>query len=97
MKTITIKFDGDYEIVVGASKNQFLEQCSISMAPVTCVDARAGSIIVDVQGKQRDLKSAVSDVASNGLKLDGFPSLEVKGLVDLHTCMYMYIDLCICI
>ena len=85
VKTITIKFDGNYETVVGKSKDRFLTQCSISMAPVTCVDARPGSILVDVQGKQKDLTPAVSHVASKGLALDGFPSLELKGLVDLHT------------
>ena len=87
VKTVTVSFEGDYAKVVGANKKKFLEQCSAFMskfsAKLTCTDVRSGSILVDLQGSQADLRSAVSGVATKGLQLEGFPPLEVKGLLDL--------------
>ena len=87
VKTVTVSFEGDYTKVIGANKKKFLEQCSAFIskfsAKVTCADVRSGSILIDLQGRQADLQSAVSGVATKGLQLEGFPPLEVKGPLEL--------------
>ena len=94
VKTITVSFEGDYNKIIGANKKTFLEQCSTFIseftAKVICADVRPGSILVDLKGSQTNLQSAVSGVASKGLKLEGFPPLQVTGSLDSKILSYPF-------
>merc|ERR1719291_650243 len=69
-----MKFDGDYEKVVGNKKEKFLQECT-KQAPegVICSDVRKGSIIVDYEGPADDVEKDISAVQTAGaLKLASF-------------------------
>ena len=83
--TISLTFDGNFAEVVGADKSKFLGECtvrlSLSGSTLECVDARPGSVIVDVQGSKDALDAAEAEVEANGLDLPSFTSL-VAGVID---------------
>merc|ERR1712066_607996 len=62
-----IKFNGDYDKVVGAKKEKFLQECT-AKAPedVICSDVRKGSIIIDYQGPADKVEEDVAAVQAAG-------------------------------
>jgi len=78
IKTRDIALDGDYDIVIGSNKDSFLQECSESLSPVSCVDVAKGSIIVTIQGSESEVNEAISDVEQNGLSLQSFGTLQAQ-------------------
>jgi len=78
IETRDVIFDGDYDIVVGSNKDSFLQECSESLSPVSCIDVSKGSIIVTIQGSESDVNQAINDVEQNGLSLQSFGTLEAQ-------------------
>eukprot|EP00930_Biecheleria_cincta_P029585 TRINITY_DN20557_c0_g1_i1.p1 TRINITY_DN20557_c0_g1~~TRINITY_DN20557_c0_g1_i1.p1 ORF type:complete len:1053 (-),score=214.33 TRINITY_DN20557_c0_g1_i1:75-3233(-) len=69
--------EGDYATVV-TNKASFLEECSVTMAPATCVDVYAGSIVVVVAAtEQETLDTSVAKVAAQGMVLPSIGSFSV--------------------
>merc|ERR1719273_1386945 len=65
-----ITFDADYNTIVAPNKAQFLDDCTQSLAPATCVDARSGSVIVTIEASsQAHIDSAVSTAGTSGISL----------------------------
>eukprot|EP00930_Biecheleria_cincta_P099756 TRINITY_DN9136_c1_g1_i1.p1 TRINITY_DN9136_c1_g1~~TRINITY_DN9136_c1_g1_i1.p1 ORF type:complete len:417 (-),score=69.20 TRINITY_DN9136_c1_g1_i1:94-1344(-) len=77
LATRSLVFAGDYATVVGSEKTRFLEECSASLAGATCIDVRAGSIIVTVQGLPSELVIVTSQLQASGLDLPSFASLSL--------------------
>ena len=77
MKTQTLRFDGNFDIVIGSKKAEFLKKCSEIMTPVTCKDTYSGSIVVVVEGKAKDLKAKTTEIVSTGLSVPNFAPLTI--------------------
>lgn len=73
---------GDYESVVGSNKALFLSECSVNLAPLRCLDVRAGSIVVKVEGLASDIADAKQDIQITGFNLPSFPSLTALVVED---------------
>ena len=79
--------DGDYELIVFRFKADFLRECTQTLSShgardVKCVDAREGSIIVDVGGSKAAVDAAVAEVVANGLDLPSFGKLALRGMTE---------------
>merc|ERR1719277_2232832 len=87
-----MKFNGDYDKVVGNRKQEFLKKCT-ERAPegVVCSDVRKGSIVVQMDGPAEKVEEDVSKMVSAGkLDLPGFEAGEMveevePDLSDLET------------
>eukprot|EP00930_Biecheleria_cincta_P023408 TRINITY_DN1691_c0_g3_i1.p1 TRINITY_DN1691_c0_g3~~TRINITY_DN1691_c0_g3_i1.p1 ORF type:complete len:2461 (+),score=365.35 TRINITY_DN1691_c0_g3_i1:773-7384(+) len=74
--TRNLTLDGDYASTV-TDKAQFLSECSVVLAPATCVDVQPGSIILTLGGASLAvLDQAASDVSTQGLVLPTFGTLR---------------------
>eukprot|EP00493_Phyllostaurus_siculus_P026492 UN26837 len=72
---ITTEFtfpDADYKLLIGDRKAGFLKECSEVLKPVKCVEAVAGSVIVTVNGKLKDLEKQADHLKTHGLQLPNF-------------------------
>lgn len=73
----TLRFSGDFKAIVGDQAEQFLQECSECLAPVRCVDVKAGSVMVTLEAESWDeLEQAHAKINKEGLKLPSFGSLE---------------------
>ena len=78
--TRSIRFDGNFEQVVGSDKTKFLQECTTKLSAndrdVECVDVRPGSVVVDIRGSSDALDAVVSEVETKGLALPSFANLR---------------------
>eukprot|EP00930_Biecheleria_cincta_P025071 TRINITY_DN17889_c0_g1_i1.p1 TRINITY_DN17889_c0_g1~~TRINITY_DN17889_c0_g1_i1.p1 ORF type:complete len:693 (+),score=126.25 TRINITY_DN17889_c0_g1_i1:58-2079(+) len=72
-----LTFDGDYDSIISQGKSQFLDECSQRLAPLQCLDVRAGSIVVQVAGLASVITQVREALDKVGLSLPGFPQLKV--------------------
>lgn len=74
---------GDFATIIGARKEQFLEECSAWFREVSCIDIRdAGSIVLALQGKRDALEAARARAESTGFHLQSFALLSVQAFYD---------------
>merc|ERR1712048_318833 len=72
-----VVFNGDCTAAV-ANKAQFLAECSTQLAPLQCKDAKCGSIVVSLRGRQIYMTQRVAKLKTDGLKLPSFEKFEFK-------------------
>merc|ERR1712159_593561 len=72
-----VVFNGDCTAAV-AKKAQFLAECSAQLAPVQCINAKCGSVIVTLRGRQVYMTQRVAKLKTDGLKLPSFEKLDFK-------------------
>eukprot|EP00494_Astrolonche_serrata_P027863 UN28128 len=78
--TEDIHFKQNYDEIIKSDKEKtlFLKECSETLSPVKCINCRAGSIIVTLEGTEKDLKNTKDTVQKEGLKLPSFDPLTLK-------------------
>jgi len=72
-----IRFDGDFEKVVGSKKEEFLKKCGELLAPLKCMDVYSGSVVLIVEGPERVMRQKVLKLVSTGLSIPNFAPLTV--------------------
>lgn len=71
-----IRFSGDFESIIGENAEEFLQECSTKLKPVTCRDVQPGSVVVTLEAASwADLEAANAKL-SEGLELPSFGTLE---------------------
>lgn len=75
--TESVRLNGDFESIVAPDKNNFLNECSAHLSPIHCIDARSGSIIIDLQGPSNEVRSHIEKIEADGIQLPSYPALEM--------------------
>lgn len=75
--TESVRLNGDFESIVAPNKSRFLSECSARLSPIDCIDARSGSIIIDLQGPSNEMRSQVEKIKAEGMQLPSYPALEL--------------------
>lgn len=72
-----LRFSGDFESIIGENAEQFLEECSTKLKPVSCRDVQPGSVVVTLEAASwAELEAANAQLSKEGLELPSFGTLE---------------------
>ena len=91
--TTDLSFDVDFESII-TDKQQFLDDCSATYAPLVCIDVRATTlVIVTMEGDREGLKDLVDSVTNFGFMMESrnavfegaFPASSFLGASDIAT------------
>eukprot|EP00492_Amphilonche_elongata_P003740 TRINITY_DN4101_c0_g1_i1.p1 TRINITY_DN4101_c0_g1~~TRINITY_DN4101_c0_g1_i1.p1 ORF type:complete len:136 (+),score=35.41 TRINITY_DN4101_c0_g1_i1:42-410(+) len=75
--TQNVRFEGDYDKVIGSKKAEFLRKCSELLTPLKCKDAYAGSVVVVMEGTLGVMKEKVLKLVSTGLSVPNFAPMTI--------------------
>ena len=83
-----ITLEGDFDAI--HDKELWLQECSQTIDPATCVDVRGGSIIVTIVGPEEMLQLASSYMQS--LELESFGTYTVTNfeMQDGKACLFLF-------
>jgi len=77
---IILFFSENYFSIILSSemKEIFLQECSVFLSPVNCIDVFNGSTAVTLMGTDQQFQNATTFLQQNGMKLPSFPMLILK-------------------
>lgn len=73
----TVRFAGEFKAIIGDNVQQFLQECSEKLKPVSCKDAQPGSVLVTLSAANwADLHTADALIDQGGFELPSFGKFE---------------------
>jgi len=95
--SMAFTFRGDFHQIIGKRSPLFLLECSSYLAPIKCIDVRSGSIILHIRGHWKLVERAGNFLRLEGLRLQSFPPLYLRGernpackkLKSEHDCIHL--------
>eukprot|EP00437_Effrenium_voratum_P053047 CAMPEP_0181535754 /NCGR_PEP_ID=MMETSP1110-20121109/74431_1 /TAXON_ID=174948 /ORGANISM="Symbiodinium sp., Strain CCMP421" /LENGTH=1348 /DNA_ID=CAMNT_0023667169 /DNA_START=160 /DNA_END=4202 /DNA_ORIENTATION=+ len=72
----TVRFSGDFQSLIGDNVEQFLAECSAKLKPVSCADAKPGSVVVTLVAESWEELEEANKVIASDFELPSFGKFE---------------------